>query len=132
MIRFSELQMFIDTEKNEIIAESPIKYFMGAPCTLLGKSECDVKHLDYLFVHSFNPSELEEGIKIEHTDLEYLTYSKPTQDLSCKRWSAIAFNRDENKIVSYKEWSVWASDRDIKKRWIENLQNKFSNIHRIT
>lgn len=131
MIRFSQLNALIDTEKNHIVTESPIECFLKAPCKLLGKvpaSEYNVKHCDWLFVHSFNPSELKEGTAIQHTDLEWISHSKPTQDLSCKSWSAIAFDRSQNEIVSGKSWSVWASDSGIKERWLKSLQNKYSNI----
>jgi hypothetical protein len=131
MIKFSQLNARINPEKNLVVTESPIETFLGAPCTLLGQipaSAYEVEHVENLFVHEFNPSEFKEGKKIPYTDLEYITHSKHTNDLSDKSWSALAFNRAENKIVSGKGWSVWASDRHVEDRWLKQLQNEYSNV----
>ena len=131
ILRFSELDTFIDTESNKVASRSPIEYFLGAPCQLLGKQdakEWTTINYDVLFIHSFNPSEMEEGTAIKYTNLEYIEESKPTSDLSDKAWSAIAFDRKENQVCSVKGWSVWASDKGVKERWLESLQIEYSTV----
>ena len=131
ILRFSELDVFIDTEQNKLASRKPMEEFLGAPCELLGKqdaSEWTTINYDVVFVHRFDPSEMEEGTPIKHTDLEYLTYSKPEPDISCKSWSAIAFDRVENQVYSTKGWSVWASDQGIKERWLETLQIQYNKV----
>lgn len=131
--RFSELNAQIDIENNQVYTREPFETFLGAPCQLLGRKEvsqvvANKEITNTYFVHDFNPSEFKEGTKVDYTDLEYLTYSKPTQDLSCKGWSALAFDRSQNQIVSVTGWSVWASDQGKKERWISKLKNQYSNV----
>ena len=134
ILRFSELDAFIDTEQNKVACRKPLEEFLGAPCQLLGKQEASkwtTINYEVLFIHSFNPSEFFAGHKIKYTDLEYIEYSKPEPDISCKSWSGVAFSRSENKVYSVKGWSVWASDRGVKEKWLESLQIKFNNLPNI-
>jgi hypothetical protein len=131
--RFSELNAKIDVETNQLYTQEPFETFLGAPCELLGRKEvtetvANKEVTNTYFVHNFSPSEFQEGTAVDYTDLEYIEESKPTQDLSCKAWSALAFNRSENRIVSISGWSVWKSDSGKKERWLTKLKNEFSNV----
>lgn len=133
---FSELNARIDLSSNLVYSYEPFETFLGAPCKLLGRKEIKIGETfpskkevkATMFVHSFSPSDFKEGEKVEYTDLEIITHTKPTRDLADKAWSALAFNRSMNKIVSITSWSIWASDSGKKERWLSKLKNKYSNV----
>ena len=130
MFYFSQLDCHIDVTKNQILSKTPIKEFFESPCLLLGK--CSAKGLfhyqEWAFVHKFNPGDMKPGRALDYTNLEILVATKQCSDLKDKVFSALAFNRNENKIVSMKEWSIWASDQFIETRWKEQLIIEYNTV----